>query len=264
VVTPYRRASGTRTYLGKTSGVTLIELLIAITLVSLLSVGMLFAIRVGLDALERTNTRMMANRRVLGAKRAIDQQIRGLIPVQAFCAGGPAGLPANARMVFFQGDPRSMRFLSSHSLEEASRGYPRIVEYAVIPGREAGVRLIVNERLYTGPDSLAQLCLGMGPDPMTGQPSLRFRPVEPTPRSFVLADRLSGCRLSYRTVDPKTREPVWLPAFSGVEPPSAVRVEMTPLQPDPSRLHLATTTVPIRVTRSAVETYKDIDDPDPQ
>src|SRR4051794_15024198 len=43
----------------KESGVTLIELLVAITLLSLLSVGMLFAMRVGLNAMGKTNERVI-------------------------------------------------------------------------------------------------------------------------------------------------------------------------------------------------------------
>jgi prepilin-type N-terminal cleavage/methylation domain-containing protein len=195
-------------------GVTLIELLVAVTLVSLLSVGMVFAIRIGLNTLDKTNATMMANRRVLGAQRAIDQQINGLIPVNAVCGGNPGAPPVRERMLFFQGDMRSMRFVTSYSLEEAGRGYPRILEYAVIPRPDdLGVRLIVNEHPYTGPT-------------------------------------------------PVSREPAWLPGFSGTEPPSAIRVEMTPLQADQSRLQMSTITVPLRVNRSAAVAYKDIDDPD--
>ena len=46
-------------------GVTLVELLIAVTLVALLSMGMLFAMRTGLGALSSTNTRLHDNRRVM-------------------------------------------------------------------------------------------------------------------------------------------------------------------------------------------------------
>src|ERR687889_557920 len=64
-------------------GLTLIEVLIAVTLVSLLSVGILFAIRVGLNAMGRSNARLNENRRVAGAYRVLVQQIEGLIPVIA-------------------------------------------------------------------------------------------------------------------------------------------------------------------------------------
>jgi len=39
--------------------------LIAVSLVGLMSIGILMSIRVGLNAMDKTNTRLMANRRVL-------------------------------------------------------------------------------------------------------------------------------------------------------------------------------------------------------
>ncbi len=62
----------------KQSGVTLIELVIAITLVSLITLGIVFAMRIGLNTLERSNARFIANRRVLGVDRAMHQQLGGL------------------------------------------------------------------------------------------------------------------------------------------------------------------------------------------
>ena len=59
----------------------------------------------------------------------------------------------------------TMRFVTSYSLNEAARGVPRILEYRVIPGDNGnGVRLIVNETLYTGPLSTAGFCAGFGAD----------------------------------------------------------------------------------------------------
>jgi hypothetical protein len=55
------------------------------TLLSLLSVGVLFGLRIGLNAMERTNDRLMTNRRVLGVERVLTQQIAGFIPVMADC-----------------------------------------------------------------------------------------------------------------------------------------------------------------------------------
>ena len=66
------------------SGVTLIELLVAVSLLSLLSVGMLFAMRVGLNAMGRTNARVISNRRVLGVERILTQQIAGFVPAAGF------------------------------------------------------------------------------------------------------------------------------------------------------------------------------------
>ena len=57
----------------------------------------------------------------------------------------------------FQGDPQTMRFVSSYSLTEAARGLPRLLEYQVIPGEDGNsVRLVVNEIVYTGPVKYAR------------------------------------------------------------------------------------------------------------
>ena len=51
------------------AGVTLIELTVAVTLLSLLSLGMVMAMRVGLSAYAKTESKLMDNRRVAGAQR---------------------------------------------------------------------------------------------------------------------------------------------------------------------------------------------------
>lgn len=238
-------------------GVTLLELLIAVSLVSLLSVGMLWAVRVALGAMDRTNSRALANRRVLGASRVLDQQLSGLIPALTDCRSPglpPAGAP---KALLFQGQPSTLRFVSSFSLNGASRGYPQLLEYAVIPGRQnLGVRLIVNELPYAGPDAIARVCSGVHPAPGGMIPV--FGPVEPKPDSFVLADRLRSCAFFYLAVDPRSGARVWLPSWDRASLPAAIRIEMVPLEPDPLQLQMTTMTFPIRPDRLA-EPYADID-----
>src|ERR1039458_9021600 len=126
------------------SGITLIEVVIAVTLLSMLSVGMLATLRMGFDGLHKTNSRLMENRRVAGAQRVIEQQLGGFMPVKAPIF--------QTTFTFFEGQPQSMRLVSTYSLQEAWRGQPRILELQVIPGDEGrGVRLIVNEIPYTSP-----------------------------------------------------------------------------------------------------------------
>lgn len=234
-------------------GVTLLELLIVITLSSLLSLGILYSMHVGVKALERTNDRLAGNRRVVGAHRILEHQIAGLMPV-AFQCGNVRGETS----LFFQGETNSMRLVSSYSLEEAARGYPRILEYLVIPGADGqGVRLVVNELHYSGPASLQPMCAGGGNNP-SGAPNLR--PVELGPRPFVVADQLAFCRLSYLVADPRNGNKSWIPRFFGRRMPEAVRLEMAPLAPDPSRLQMNTMTVPVRAGRIVEEPLADIEE----
>ena len=241
------------------AGVTLIELLISVTLLSLLTGGILIAMHVGMKAMERSTSRLMANRRVVGASRILEQQLAGIMPVGAQCmaVGGTPGGP----IPFFQGHPQSMRLVSSYSIQEASRGYPRILEFQVIPGANGrGVRLVVNEILYTGPLSTGRFCLGFRISPETGRQEPLFPPIEPGPASFVLADKLADCRFFYQQVLPTASllPERWFSYWpTMVRLPSAVRVEMAPLDPEAGSLQMSTMTVPIRVDRELLKQYGD-------
>jgi prepilin-type N-terminal cleavage/methylation domain-containing protein len=243
-------------------GVTLLELLIAVTLVSLLSVGILYAMRIGLVTLERTNERVLANRRVLGAERILDQQVANMMVVKTVC-NGPRDDMGNGMMPFFQGEPAQMRFVTSYSIGAAGRGFPQVVEFALIPGeKNRGVRLVVNERPYTGPASIDFLCRGIGTDPATGQPAGQFLPVELGLAPFVIADRLASSRIAYQIADPRTRKKVWTSHFTGVLPPAAIRIEMVPIESDPGKLSMSTLLLPVRVYRNSRLAYRDIDEQD--
>lgn len=240
----------------RSGGVTLIEMLIAISLLSILSVGVLMALRVGLNALDKTNTKLMANRRSMSVQQILRSQIGGLMPVDADCEPDPS-VPL-VKIPFFEGRSQSMRFVSSYSLDEAARGLPRILEFAVIPGeRGRGVRLIVNEYLYTGSQSTGAKCLGMVPNPDTGTQVPRFAPVEAGPHSFVLADKLDHCSFRYRRVLPEPDLERWFPDWQFAEWPSAIQIDMAPLDPDPSRVPLVSATIPIRVNRQQFVLYGD-------
>ncbi len=230
-------------------GVTLFELLIAVTLLSLLSGGMLIALRIGLNAMDRADAKLMANRRSLSTGQILRSQIEGFMPVTVACVPGVNGV-ANT-VAYFEGLPQSLRLVSSYSLEEAARGMPRVLEYLVIPGQEGkGVRLIVNESLYTGPNTTRAACLSLVQMPGGRGMAPVFPPIVAAAGSFVLADKLAFCRFSYRHRLPPPQLEEWLPAWSyPMERPTAIRVELAPLETDPSRVPLVTATVPIHVTR---------------
>ena len=242
-------------------GVTLIEMLIAITLVSLLSTGILYAMRLGLGALAQTNRKFTDNRRVLGSLRVLSEQLAGVVPAQVQCTGRSLADPAP---LFFQGTQASLQFVTNYTLEEAARGYPRIVEYFVTPGEAArggGVRLLMQETPYTGPYSLKPYCAGQSMDPLHRAPVALLQPVQVGPRPFVIADQLAFCRISYLRVHPATFQTKWEAGYSGAVLPGAVKVEMAPLRPDPTRVQLGTTTISLHVSRNTYELYADIDPP---
>jgi len=237
-------------------GVTLIELLIAISMLSLLSVGILMSMRMGLGTMARTNARLIQNRKVQGVIRVMEQEVSGLMPVYANCnAGGGA---SGVRIAFFQGESQLMRFVSSYSLQEAGRGYPRILEYLVIPGDEGnGVRLVVNEYLYSGPLSTGAFCFGLAYDEGLGVAMPQFRPAEAGTQSFVLADKLARCRFLYREAMAPPMRAAWTERWVKRGWPSGIRIEVDPLEPDPSRLQVSTLTIPVRITRDMDREYED-------
>jgi hypothetical protein len=225
------------------------EVLIAVSLLSLLTVGMTIALRVGLMATAKANARLIDDRRIAGAQRILEQEIAGFMPVKAQC-GAVDGQNPGATIQFFQGQPESMRFVSTYSLQQAWRGLPQILEFQVIAREDGkGVRLIVNEHVYSGPRSAGAFCIGPA----------QYAPIEPGPGSFVLADSLAFCRFSYLAPPiSQAALPQWAPEWRLPKLPMAVRVDMAPFQDDAARLRPTTVTQRIHVNRSPEIKYVDL------
>ena len=226
-------------------GVTLIELMIAITLVALLSAGMLIAMRTSLLTYDKTSHRLESNRRAMNVQQILASQIGGMMPVQGQCS---ATQGASAIIPFFSGTEDSLRVVSSFSMTEGARGYPRILEYQVVPAQNGGVRLIVNEHPYFGSSSTAPFCRDR-----------QFPPAELGPSTFVVADHLLYCRFSYHGVynELAFAETPWQPVWNQPTFPAGVRLDVGPLAPDPASLPFVGVTIPIHVNRDAMLPYAD-------
>jgi prepilin-type N-terminal cleavage/methylation domain-containing protein len=201
------------------NGFSLLEALVAISMLSLLMAGAVSALRITLKSSERIQTGIAAQRRISRAETDLREQIASLMPVSALCNsvdGGP-----RASVPFFEGEPDEMRFVSGYSLEDKFRSSPQVVEFKVLSGEKPGeLRLIVNEQAWPGSSFVAP-CLAA--TDASGLPSLRFAPVQSFPSSFVLADKLSHCRFSYLHRDWKQQ------SQPGEGFPDAVRVEINGL-----------------------------------
>lgn len=246
------------------AGTTLIEVLVAVSLLSLLTVAMAFALRIGISAYQKTSAKLMEDRRVAGAQKILEEELEGIVPAVGPC--GPKAIP-NAQpdgnwFAFFQATPAVMRLVSTFSLQQAWRGAPHILEIFTIPRDDGpGVRLVVNEVPYYGPIAAGRLCTQIALDPTSGIPLPQFLPVTAGPQSFVLADKLAFCRFNYLWTNPKPNEtdklPVWSPTPLNAEWPIAVRVEMAPLTPDPSTLQPLTVTAKLHLHLSHTIPYGD-------
>jgi prepilin-type N-terminal cleavage/methylation domain-containing protein len=238
------------------AGVTLLEVLVAVTLLSLLAVGMMFALRIGLFAFSRTNSRLMDDRRVAGSQRIIEQELQGLMPVVGPCGGDTGG--GMGKTVLFQGQPDNLTMISTFSLQQAWRGRPQILQFFVAGDDEGGIRLLVNEIPYTGPIGAGALCTNATPDPGAFATLGHFPRPAATPTSFVLADHLSRCQFSYLTPSKKPGEPgEWVQVWAKATWPAGIRIEMVPLHPSPARLQPITVTAPIYVNRAPEIQYAD-------
>jgi hypothetical protein len=240
-----------------TAGFTLVEVLIATTLVMAITTGILIALRVGIDAMDHADARLMHNRRVMAVERILVAQASDIVPAMTTCQPRNSEDPGES-IAFFQGEPQTMRFITSYSLNEGSRGLPQLLEYQVIPGEHGeGVRLVVNEHLYSGPRSARAFCSGTRVDEALGAPVPVFAPVEIGPGSFVIADKLAACHFEFLQPDKDSREKpsVWVPRWVRPVLPDAIRVVMGPLDPGASQLPLQTLTIPVRVNRDPSVDY---------
>jgi len=221
------------------AGFTLIELMISITLVAALATGMLMAMRTSLLSMEKINSRLQFNRRVMGMERILTRQIGGVMPVMSDCSGG--------RIPIFKGTSDSLRLVSSYSMAEGARGYPQFDEFRVVKG-DKGLRLVVTEHLYTGPSATAPFCGGD-----------QGMPADVEASSLIVADRLESCTFSYR--DAQVDAPPsakWVASWDQSELPGAVKIEMTPIESSPALLPVMNVTVPIHITRQVRPWYDDV------
>ena len=229
----------------RSAGLTLIEVLVAISLLSLLSVSILMALRVGAGAWERTNTNLMLDRRIATANAIFHAELEGIFPGWAEF-DDPATRTPHV-FVFFQGQPASMRFLTSYSLSNGPRGGLRLIELLVTDGPR-GKRVLLNEQGYGDPKAAGRLVTGVIDDRSGRGARFSFAPIVPQPASFIIADELQNCSFSYLTEkvrnEPQRWAAVWLDPY---RLPTAVGIQLTPRQ-DSARLQPVAVTVPIRAT----------------
>jgi prepilin-type N-terminal cleavage/methylation domain-containing protein len=217
-------------------GFTLIELMIAVTLVAALSTGMLIAMRTGLVTLEKTETRLHENRRVVSIQQMLIRQLEGIMPVTGDCATG--------RSPMFAGTDQFLRFVTSYSMEQGARGYPQLVQIQIVPDSQGGFRVVENEHLYFSPSSTVLFCA----------------PQPPAANSFEIAHGLATGRIVYRDYAPADANGGKLiPIWDRPNLPSTVRIEMIPLRPEANRLNVQTVDVPISINRQVQGIYEDRD-----
>ncbi len=122
--------------------------MVSTTLVAAIASGMLWAMRTSLITMEKVDARLDSNRRVMSVEQILSRQLSGVMPVTGNCQNASGGIIQ--RVPVFNGTDQTLHLVSSYSMSEGARGYARLLELQVVPSDRGGVRLIVNESLYTG------------------------------------------------------------------------------------------------------------------
>lgn len=225
------------------AGFTLIEVVLAISLVAAIATGMLLAMRNGLLTLDRIGTRLDENRRALALDRLLRGQLDGTFLASADCSGGGGSGGGGNLRGSFQGTATRMLLVSTYSMAAGSRGYPVIVEYQLLPNPDGTVRLVAFEAPYFGPAALRPFCGGSA-----GRAT----------SAFVLAERLAFGRFAYQERNLQTGLGAnWLAGWERPYLPAAVRLEMAAADPLAARIPQGPVTVPLHTTEAPGEDYAD-------
>ncbi len=200
------------------------EVLVAVSLLSLLSVGILMALRVGVVSWEQTSSNLALDRRIASANAMFHAAIEGMVQVW-----GERQTPQMASampFLFFQGEPAAMRFVSAWSLEAGPRGGLRLIELQVTEGPR-GRRVLMNDRPFPGARGLGALVKGEGPAAAGGEQRLFFAAIPALPTSFILADELEACSFSYQQRDDPSRPGLWVSVWTRTMAlPEAVTIQI--------------------------------------
>lgn len=189
-------------------GVTLLELLVAISLLGMVSLGILFGLRIAISAWQKGNARMAADRQVLAAGELFAQQVANARPRVVIL--GTREHPI--RLFYFQGGPDRLRFLTATSMAGRSRSGLWVVEYSFRHDDGGRCKLTYNEWPFADDLDAAPTVAGVFEDPVTHQPVVRFAEPATTPQTRDLYRDLGGCGFEYLTQRPR-EEPRWEPAW---------------------------------------------------
>lgn len=204
------------------TGMSLIEVVLALALLGLVSAGLLAVTGNGLRAWLDSREALRQDRRLSNASIRLHETIAAIVPMPAMPQSGSLD-----PFPFFEGEQRFMRFVSSHSPIRGSRAGMRLVTLNA-RSFEGALRLLLSETAYPGPRGLASLA---PPDPgsRTGPQALPFNPAREYKESWTVAENLSACEFSYLRDSPVPNEAAeWVQHWQDRETlPRAVRIAWT-------------------------------------
>jgi prepilin-type N-terminal cleavage/methylation domain-containing protein len=174
--------------LRRCSGFTLMELLISMTVLSLLATTILFSWRIAAGAWQKASTHLERSRTVLAVNQLLEEQMASMVPYHVVTSNN---IPA----LFFQGEALTARFLSRYSMAGRTNSGLYRIEYQIVDGPDGSKQLLMNEYAVRSREELASLMTA--PDPSLASQLFRFAPFQRTPQTFTLIEGLKDCRFEY-------------------------------------------------------------------
>ena len=201
-------------------GFTLLELLVSMTVVSLLSVTILFGWRIAAGAWGRANQLIEEQRRIAATHQLLEDQMAEMFSYTPWLQRG-------ATTVFFQGERQTARFLSRYSLANRSRSGLYRIEYQIAEASDGTHELLMNELPLWNPDDSGLLLVGAEQNP--AGPLLRFAPFERGPETRVLLEGLLDSHFEYYRPQGPAGSGGWVTEWisRGNELPRAMAIRMT-------------------------------------
>ncbi len=204
-----------------TAGLTLLEVVLALGLLGLILTALLTVSSSGLSAWLDSREVLSDIRREANWTDQLQSSLVAMLPMVVPTAAGGAS-------VYFQGEPRAMRFVSAHSPALRGRGGVRLVSL-LASGQGRDFSLALTDAPCAELRRLGQIL---------AEPIRNWRPTESVPIhrrrqaqtvAAVVAEGVTGCNFRYLNHPARGREePRWVSRWSDPGAlPQAVRIEWT-------------------------------------
>ncbi len=205
---------------GHAAGLTLLELMAAVTISGLVALAALTSVRIGLQAWEKGQQAVVQLRRVTNVEDILHFQLSNhlLRPVTAVLSD------SRLQMSFFFAEEHRLLFLTSYSAREHGRGGIVVADYFAEQQPDRTWKLWLEERPARNSEQLASRVVEVVRSTEGARPVLR--PFEAA-RALLLLEGLSECRFQYRREMPAPA--MWVSSWSllaHTEMPSAVALQM--------------------------------------
>jgi prepilin-type N-terminal cleavage/methylation domain-containing protein len=203
------------------SGLTLLELIIAITISGLVALAVTVSLRIGVRAWEKSQGMVLELRRQANAADLLPAQLGGgvmrMVEVELF--------NRRQKMPFFFGDEARLVFLSTYSAAQHGRGGMVVADYFAEQQPDRTWKLWLDEQPALDDEGLARWVAGSDTTGEGGE-QLRLKPFD-TGRAMLLFQGLAECRFEYLRETSAT--PEWVAPWSLLTNPyvpSAIRLQL--------------------------------------